>query len=433
MTAAVPPPVPGEVARALRDAVDAGFDEQVAFTQELVRFASLRGREQPAQDFMAAAMRARGLPVDAWRIDVDAIRHLPGFSPVHVSYDHATTVVGAWRAERPAGRSLILNGHIDVVPEGPVGMWRRPPYDPVVEDGWMNGRGAGDMKAGLVGALYALDAVRRAGYRPAADVYLQSVIEEECTGNGALACLERGYRADAALIPEPMGERLLRAQVGVMWFQIALRGLPVHAAYATTGANAIESAYALMPALHAVVERWNARKGEQPHFHDHAHPLNLNIGKIAGGDWASSVPAWCVFDCRIGTFPGQDLAEARREIEDAVREAAQAIPFLANRPPEVIWNGFQAEGYVLEGAETVEAVLDASHKAVFGDELARMSSTGTTDARFFGLYAGIPALVYGPASENVHGFDERVNLESIRRTTQVMTLFLAGWCGLERL
>ena len=152
---------------AIKDAVDAGFDEQVAFTGELVRFPSRRGREHTAQDFMATAMREQGLAVDRWQIDVDQISHLPGFSPVYTNYDNAFNVVGSHRCESPAsnpgGHSLVLNGHIDVVPEGPVEMWTTPPYEPRIEGGWMYGRGAGDMKAGLAGALYALKALRNQG------------------------------------------------------------------------------------------------------------------------------------------------------------------------------------------------------------------------------------------------------------------------------
>ncbi len=194
-----------DLAQKLLRAVDQGFDAQVDFLAELTRFASTRGHEAPAQDFMAAAMRVRGLAVDRWKIAVEDIRHLPGFSPVAVSYDNAWNVVGAHRPKQASGRSLILNGHIDVVPTGPVDMWADPPFAPRVVDGWMYGRGAGDMKAGLAANLFALDALARAGLAPAADVYVQSVIEEECTGNGAIACLQRGYRAQAALITEPSG------------------------------------------------------------------------------------------------------------------------------------------------------------------------------------------------------------------------------------
>src|ERR1700688_923217 len=125
---------------AIMKSVDAGFDEQVALTQELVKFPSVRGAEHTAQDFVASALRERGLAVDRWRIDIDDIRHMPGFSPVHISYDNAFNVVGSHRAGSSKGRSLILNGHIDVVPVGPLDMWKKPPFEPYVESGWLYGR-----------------------------------------------------------------------------------------------------------------------------------------------------------------------------------------------------------------------------------------------------------------------------------------------------
>jgi acetylornithine deacetylase len=142
------------------------------------------------------------------------------------------------------------------------------------------------------------------------------------------------------------------------------------------------------------------------------------------------VPAWCTFDVRLAIFPEQDISQARREIEDCIRGAAQGDRFLANNPPEVTYHGFLAEGYVLSGADEAEAALNRAHKTVYGDDLTEIATTATTDARFFGLYADTPGLVYGPIAENIHGFDERVSLESVRRNTQAMALFIAEWCGL---
>ena len=422
----------GEITNALMKAVDAGFDDQIALTAELVKFPSVRGAEHTAQDFVASALHERGLAVDRWQIEIDAIRHLPGFSPVHVDYDNAFNVVGSHRPRSVKGRSLILNGHIDVVPVGPLDMWASPPFSPRIEGGWLYGRGGGDMKAGLAACLASLDALKRLGYRPAADLHIQSVVEEECTGNGALACLARGYRAAAVLIPEPVWDKLIRAQVGVLWFQVHVRGVPVHVREARAGANAIEAAYGLMQALHALEERWNARRGEYPPFAEVEHPINLNVGKIAGGDWPSSVPAWCTFDVRVAIYPGQEIADAKREIEETIRDAARGNRFLANNPPDIIYHGFEAEGYVLRDADEPVALLEKAHQAAFGAPLQELATTGTTDARFFGLYAATPALVYGPHADSIHGFDERVDLESVRRCTQAMALFIADWCGLER-
>ena len=417
-------------------AVDASFADQVEFLAELTAHPSTRGNEQSAQAFMADALTSRDYEVDQWQIDVEEIRHLPGFSPVLGPYEDAVNVVGTHRSRTRTGRSLILNGHIDVVPEGPLDMWDSPPYEPRVADGWMYGRGAGDMKAGLVSNLFALDALRSLGLAPAADVFYQSVVEEECTGNGALACLARGYKADAALIPEPFAETLVTAQLGVLWFQVHLKGLPTHVAYAGQGANAIEAAIPLISALHEMETRWNGaehRHGDYAHM-DHA--LNLNIGKIEGGDWTSSVPAWCVFDVRMAIFPGQSIDAAKAEIEAVLMEAARGNDFLKNALPEIVYHGFHAEGYALSDDKSATAqdaigALDTAHGAVTGGTLDRAAITATTDARFFGLYADTPALVYGPRAEAIHGFNERVELESMRRVTQATALFIADWCGVE--
>lgn len=420
------------------NAVDDLFDAEVAFLGALTAYPSTRGNEQGAQEFMAEALAARGLEVDRWQIDLDKIRDLPGFSPVLGDYDDAVNVVGSHRSTTCKGRSLILNGHIDVVPAGPLDMWDSPPFAPHVDDGWLYGRGAGDMKAGLVSNLFALDALRRIGVAPAADLFFQSVVEEECTGNGALACLERGYRADAVLIPEPFEEKLVTAQLGVIWAQVRLKGLPTHVAYAGSGANAIEAAIPLIAALHALEERWNAPACRHAGFAHSHHPINLNIGKIEGGDWASSVPAWCVFDLRIAIYPGQDLEQAKAEIEETILTAARGTAFLCNALPEVVWHGFLAEGYALAddhsgAARAAIAALDTAHRTVNGTALEHSAITCTTDARFFGLYADTPALVYGPRAEAIHGFNERVELESLRRITQSTALFIADWCGVEKI
>ncbi|MDX1540456.1 MAG: ArgE/DapE family deacylase [Geminicoccaceae bacterium] len=422
-----------DLARRLLAAVDDGFEEQVAFLADLVRFPSVRGAEATVQDFIAEAMRARGLVVDRWTVDPDAIRHHPGFSPVAVSYAQTIDVVGTHRPEGPPkGRSLILNGHVDVVPPGPLDMWSSPPFEPRIEAGWMHGRGAGDMKAGVAANLFALDALRRIGLQPAATVHVQSVVEEESTGNGALATLVRGYRADAALITEPTEGRLVRANVGVVWFQVRVRGRPVHVREMGAGANAIEAAYRLVGALKELEARWNAEQGEHPHFAGETHPINLNIGKIVGGDWASSVPAWCTFDARIALFPGKRAADAMKEIEACIADAARRDPFLANQPPEVAFNGFATEGYVLEKGSAAEATLAGAHQTVAGGEaLEEYVMPAYLDARVFALYGGMPTLVYGPRSRNIHGFDEAVELETVRRTTKVVALFIAAWCGLE--
>jgi len=427
-----------ELSTRILSAVDDLFDQEIAFLSELTSHPSTRGFEQSAQAFMASELTSRGMAVDQGQINVDDISHLPGFSPVLGPYEDAQNVVGTHKSRTQKGRSLILNGHIDVVPAGPLDMWDKPPFEPHVADGWLYGRGGGDMKAGLASNLFALDALRHLNLAPAADVLFQSVVEEECTGNGALACLARGYTADAALIPEPFEEKLVTAQIGVIWFQVHLKGVPTHVAYAGSGANAIEAAIPLIHALHEMEHRWNAADKRHKDFAHHDHALNLNIGKIQGGDWTSSVPAWSVIDVRMAIFPGQDIEAAKVEIEQTIYEAARQNAFLKNALPEVIYHGFMAEGYALSEdtsatAQAAIGALESAHLTTTGEALDHAAITATTDARFFGLYADTPALVYGPRAEAIHGFNERVELESIRRITGATALFIADWCGVENI
>jgi acetylornithine deacetylase len=159
--------------------------------------------------------------------------------------------------------------------------------------------------------------------------------------------------------------------------------------------------------------------------------IKFNPGIIRGGDWASSTPAWCEVDCRIGLLPGQDVATQQRAIEQAVAAAARSDNFLANNPPEVLWHGFLADGFVLEPGTEAEAVLAQSHRAAFGEEMEPRITTAVNDTRFYGLYFDMPALCYGPRGEGAHGFDERTNLDHLKTTTLAMAAFIADWCGLR--
>ncbi|MCJ2141029.1 ArgE/DapE family deacylase [Methylobacterium sp. E-066] len=420
------------LAAEIEASVAEGFADQVAHTQALVRFASLRGAEHACQDYVFGAFRARGYATERFAMDRAAIAAHPGGSKIDERHSEAPIVVCHHRPQTETGRSLILQAHVDVVPVGPLDLWTHPPFDPAIAGDWLYGRGGGDMKAGHAANLFALDALARLGLQPAAAVTIQSVVEEESTGNGALATHLRGYRADAVLIPEPEDEKLVRANTGVLWFTVEVRGVPVHVREMGAGANAIDATYRVIGALRDLEARWNAERSEHRHFEAEDHPINLNIGRIEGGDWASSVPAWCRIDCRVALYPGVPAAHAAAEIEAAVSDFARSDSFLANNPPRVAFNGFFAEGYVLEEGSEAEAVLGRAHERAMGTKLQSFMSPSYLDARVHALYDRVPALCYGPSAQNIHGFDERVSLASVQRCTTAMALFVAEWCGTER-
>ncbi|WP_342640133.1 ArgE/DapE family deacylase [Rhodoligotrophos ferricapiens] len=422
-----------DMRRAIVESVEQGFADQLAYTQKLVSFPSVRGAEHTVQDFTFRELHRRGFVMDRFPMDQEAIERHPGGSPWSEQHSTAPIVVGIHYPREEKGRSLILQSHLDVVPTGPESMWQHGPYGGEIVGDWMYGRGSGDMKAGAAANVFALDALRRIGLQPAATVYVQSVVEEESTGNGALMTHLRGYKADAVLIPEPEDEKLVRANAGVIWFQVEVRGLPVHVREMGAGANAIDAAYRVVGELRKLEQDWNHRKANYEHFKDDPHPINLNIGKIEGGDWASSVPCWCRIDCRIAIYPGVDAASAAREISERVANFARQDPFLSNMPPKVTFNGFHTEGYVLKPGSEAEQVLANAHEAAVGKPLETLTTPAYLDTRVYALYDQIPALCYGPVSRNIHGFDECVSISSVKRITTAMALFIAEWCGTEPL
>ena len=258
--------------KAILDAAAKLREDGVRLLAELVRLPSLLGQEGAAQDLMERTFADLGLEVDRFAIDEAALKEQPGWSPSLISYEGRENVVGIHRPRNTAGRSLILNGHIDVVPTGPEELWSAPPFEPVIRDGRMYGRGAGDMKAGIAAFVMAFKALRSLGLQPAAPVYLQSVVEEECTGNGALACVARGYRADAAVITEPFNHTLQVAQIGVVRCEVEVTGRPAHVLDTGAGINAIEAAYRILSHLKRLETAWNHPEGRHPAYAGHHHP-----------------------------------------------------------------------------------------------------------------------------------------------------------------
>lgn len=416
----------------IAEAVENGWRAQVDWLTTLVNFPSSRGLEAPCQDWIAREFAGRGWTVDRYTLADVALEHCPGYSPVlDTDYNGAVQVVAAIRAPEQNGRSLILQGHVDVVPTGPQAMWTTAPFAAAVRDGRLYGRGAYDMKSGVSAMVFALDALARLRLAPAADVYVQTVTEEECTGNGALSTLARGYRAEACLIPEPTHEQILRGTLGVMWFRLAIAGRPAHVSEAERGTNAILSAYGLIGAIQAFTRELNERVKSHPWFSKLASPIKFNPGKIRGGDWASSTPAWCEVDCRIAVLPGTPLPEFRAELCEVVAAAARQDPFLAENPPDLIWNGFQADDYVLEPGSAFEEAVRAAHREVHGREPEETLLPAVTDGRFYGRYYGIPSLCYGASGAAAHGFDEFVELDSLKRSTITIASFIADWCGVR--
>ena len=422
---------------ALAKALDERWQWAVDTLADWVACDSVLGNESDAQEYIAGVYCDLGLTVITEPVDVTAIRGLPGFSPADWSYEGRVNVVGLHDPREHRARSLILNNHVDVVSPGPVELWDSPPFKPLVredeEDGetWMVGRGTGDMKGGAIAALWAFAALRDMGLEPASPVMFQSVIEEECTGNGTLALCAAGYGADGCVIPEPFDETVLLRQVGVLWFQVRILGRTTHVLETGRGVNAIEKSWLIIEAMRALEAELNRPKNIPAAYAEVPHPLNLNVGIISGGDWASTVAGECTTHFRLGLFPEQACEDLMEMIERRVAEVAAKDPWLCRFPPTVEYNGFRAEGFEISDGDPLVRALARAHRSLRRTGPEMLSATCTTDARFFNLYYGIPATCYGPRARNIHGANERVSVHSMMRVAEVLATFIEDWTGLR--
>ncbi|MCB2153439.1 ArgE/DapE family deacylase [bacterium] len=422
----------------IRAALESRRSWAVDSLTEWVRRASTLGNEQSAQEHVAALYEQLGLATKMLPVDHDKISKLPGYSPVDWSYEGRQNVIGVHDPGTNEGQSLVFNGHVDVVSPEPISLWSNPPFEPKVvqneEDGeeWMYGRGAADMKGGSMCFLWAMAALRDMGLEPASKVIFQSPLEEECTGNGTLALLADGYTADGCLIPEPFNETILLRQVGVIWFDVRILGKTTHVLGAGSGVNAIEKMWVIIQALRELETELNQPEHIPPSYAGIEHPINLNVGTIQGGDWASTVAGECVTRFRLGLFPTDTVEELKEAIQMTVAQAAAEDPWLAEYPPTVEFIGFHAEGAKFDPDCDLGQTLRDAHEEWRGVEPVPLRATCTTDVRFFTNNYDIPATCYGPKCRNIHAADEKVSIDSMQRVAEVMVTFIEQWCGLRK-
>jgi len=407
--------------------VDTLADDIVDFTMRLVAEPSTLGNEAGALAVMTAELNRLGFAVSRVGLDSELLIGHPGYAPVPWSLAERYNVLGRIAAAKTGGRSALFNGHLDVVHPGSQSSWNHDPFSPELVDGWLLGRGAGDMKAGVAAMTYAAHAVARAGFGLAAPVTVEAVIEEECSGNGAIACLAAGYDAEAVLIPEPFGPTILTDQLGVLWFKVSLCGRSTHVLAARSGVNAIEKCFPLITALRDLEQQLN-EETPPPAYAEMVHPINLNIGIIEGGNWPSTVPAEAAFHGRLSFYPGQSWQQLSRRVEETIARAGRYDPWLRENPPVVSFYGFRSEGHSLDRKLPALALLNQCHQSLTGVEASSYTATCTTDLRAFYHFGGGQPTCYGPVAENIHGANERVDIDSIIHVARAYALFLARWC-----
>ena len=419
-----------DAAARVLDAVEALRQPMLDELATVVRIPSVGGTdaENDAQAHMAAHLAEHGLDVDHWQIDLADLTARPDFPGMEVDRREAWGVVGRLNGTGD-GASLMLNGHIDVVPTGDPDAWVDPPFAAEVRDGRMYGRGACDMKAGLVASAYAVHAIKASGVRLRGDLLLASVLGEEDGGLGTYATLQRGWRADACVIAEPTEMDIIPANSGALTFRLRVRGQATHAARRSDGVSAIEKFWPLWSAItelearrHLTVDPLTARWAL-------AHPIS--IGTVHCGDWASSVPDLLVAEGRMGVAIGEPVDAARADLEDAIADACAGDPWLRDHPVEVEWWGGQfASSRLPAESDLVQRVQAVHHVASGGAPLDVYGAPYGSDLRLLTELGGIATLQYGPGDAMfAHGPAESVPIDEVFTTARSLALLALDICG----
>ena len=414
------------------ESVDAHAAAMVDETSALIRIPSVSGSdaENEAQAVLARRLSTSGYDVDHWQLDLAELSSHPEFPGVEVDRQEAWGLV----ARLPGtgdGPALMLNGHIDVVPIGDPNAWVDAPFAGATRAGNLYGRGACDMKAGLVASIHAMDALRASGVRLAGDVILASVQGEEDGGLGTFALLQRGWRTDACVVAEPTELDVIPANSGSLTFRLRVPGQATHAARRTEGVSAIEKFWPVWQALVELEQRRHEVVDPLMSRWPLAHPLS--IGVVTAGDWASSVPDLLVAEGRLGVALGEPVEHARADLEQTVAELNDRDPWHRRHPVELEWWGGQfAPGRLPADSDLIDRVR-AAHAVSSSDAGRSQRVYGApygSDLRLLTGLGGIPTVQYGPGDVRLaHGPRERVPIDDVVTTARSLALLALDVCG----
>ncbi|CAN7368501.1 ArgE/DapE family deacylase [Rhizobium sp. LjRoot30] len=432
------------VIKTVQDEIEKDRDWVIDLTQKMVRTPSVnpkfhvdaaQNREADVQALLDPILREEGFKTEQWDV-------FPG----------RPNLVADKAGDEE--RSLILCGHIDVVPVGDPRRWNVDPFGGEIKDGRLYGRGAIDMKSGVAACIAASRAIRRAGIDLVGRLSIHTVVDEEAGGFGAMDAVKRGKLAKAVLVAEPTWGDVLPAEGGLEWARVTIRGRNAHSAWRYNeiypqrhepgrlepGMNAIELAARFIQALRNYeLDRTRAR----------SHPLlpvgmnTINIGVIHGGAGLGTnglpitmtnpaiIPDTAVIDLDMKFLPSETSAEYRKDFEAFVHHFAQTDAWLRAHPPTIEW---ELGGLYFPPLNTsVEHPLVQSlvrQKSKIGKAPDIKGFVAVCDAAHY-AGAGMDGVIYGPAGDGFHGEDEYVDIESLVETTKVIAASIIEWCGVR--
>jgi len=396
-------------------------------------------QEAALQQHLAERLARIGCEIDLWEPEQSALEGKP-LVPPGLDFAGRPQLI-ARRPGAGGGRSLTFNGHIDVVSVEPRERWTSNPFAAEVRDGLLYGRGACDMKGGVAAMTLAAETLAEAGVALCGDLVVATNTDEESSGAGGTALVERGLRTDAAIVTEPTGFDVWIACRGSEYCNVSIAGRPGHAEvrqphWQNGGAvNAIEKATVVIDAIRSLRARWATAPGlDHPYL---SRPDALPT-VVSGGEWAVTYPASCELTVAVMYVPAQADStgwggEIRREFEEWISAETRVDDWLAANPPTIVWQPNGVMPLVIDGAEPiVELVLVATQ------DVGAPGVRGGLDSWYDGAtltLAGIPAVGFGPPGFDQNGvsiahvIDEYVPVDGLVRCAQALAVAAMRFCG----
>jgi len=391
-------------------------EEIIRWTQELVRIPSVyrpeEGEaEEPAARWVEARFKEIGLETSFEVVE-------PG----------RPNVIGIQRGAE-GGKTLMFEGHTDVVTEGDATQWTYPPFGAEIADGKMYGRGANDMKGGLVAAICATKAIVNSGIRLGGDILIGAVCDEEGHMIGIKHFVAQGWAddIDAAIICEPEENHLCISQKGVMWVRVTATGKMAHGAMPLTGANSAYPMAEFLVAMRHLEAEQIAEHGRHEFLGQPSITPTILRSPVRGEPQNNVMPAQtqAVLDIRL--IPGQSPQEIEAKIRAACgaartkhERAVFEIEVLETRAPTTT-----------DRDEPVVQVLDHAYRDLTGKEPIYGGVPGSTDGTILHSQAGIPIVTCGPGDIHIpHHVDEWLELGELIEATKLYVLAAMRFLGI---
>ena len=411
-----------DIERLAADSVDADWTAAVA--TQLVRVPSVTGDEGRVQDLVASRLADAGLEVERLEIDPTDARRDPEWPGSEMPRDRLPIVLG--RLGRPGGRRVVLVGHVDVVPVGDPATWTRDPWAGEREGDRLYGRGAVDMKGGVASIMGAVRALTASGIASQLDgeILVASVPSEEDGGQGMLAAIRAGVTGDVAIITEPTDLEIVIAHAGAITFKLTVPGRAAHASVRREGVSALDNLQTLVRALAADEAARNGAETD-PLMTAHALPYATIIGKVAGGDWASTVIDRIEAEGRYGVRLGQTWRDAERDLRRCIDDANESDPFLRDHPATVELTGGRFSSSRVPADHPLPVGLAAVAAAVLGREPPMTGEPYGADMRLLVNEGATPTVIFGPGDKRVaHSADEWVSVSEIAACSRTLAAWL---------